>query len=266
MAVASCGDVQINIGGDGDDVPGSGMLITEDRNIGDFDTLTLAGEGTVNVRLGPTSLSIRTDDNLMQHIETTVSGSTLRIATEDGIDIEPTESVVYDVTTPTLTGVVLSGAGTIDVPDWEADSFSITLSGAGTVDLDALRSPSIDVTLSGFGDVVLSGETSDLDVTLSGAGSFEGGWLQASDVRVVTSGAGSAIVWATATLEELATPLTAHSRRILADELKKSLTAPDEVKAIDALSETWQPPDDVALKVLGRLQAAIERQNGTPTA
>ena len=201
LLFVSCGDVDITIDVDGDDVEGSGTLTTENRTVADFDQITLAGEGSVVVTNGPTSLSIRTDDNLLQHIETTVDGGTLRIATESGIDIDPTDSVVYEVSTPTLAGVTLSGAGSFDIGDWVVQTFSITLSGAGDIDFDSVAATSVDVTISGVGDINVAGQTDDLEVTISGAGSFDGADLQGANVAATTSGVGSATVWATQTLD-----------------------------------------------------------------
>ena len=65
-------------------------------------------------------------------------------------------------------------------------------------------------------------------------------------------------LWTAGTSPDLATPLTHASRQALAEELKKALD--EDHEAIDALASTWQPPDDVALKVLNRLVKAVRRQ------
>ena len=67
-------------------------------------------------------------------------------------------------------------------------------------------------------------------------------------------------LWAKGIISDLVTPLTHQSRQVLADELKKNLKGQEEHQAIDALASTWQVPDDVALKVLGRLSEAVEKQ------
>jgi hypothetical protein len=70
-----------------------------------------------------------------------------------------------------------------------------------------------------------------------------------------------AALWTRSTrLGELVTPLAAASRQVLAEELKQALTEDGDHEAIDALSSTWQPTDDIVLKVLGRLSSGIARQ------
>ncbi len=195
LLIAACGDVDVDLGRD---VDGSGTVITETREVSDFERITLAGEGSVIVTVGePASLSIETDDNLLQHIETTVRGNTLVIETEDGIDIDPSDSVIYRVSTRELTGLTLAGAGDFDVASADADSFSITLSGAGDVNVGALTAPELDVEISGAGRVELAGDVSTLDVTLTGIGNYEGADLRSARADVSTTGAGSATVWAT---------------------------------------------------------------------
>lgn len=190
----------IDIDGD-DDIAGSGTITVEDRAIGDIDRVVLAGEGELVIAAGPTSLSIETDDNLLAHIETVVSGRALEISTESGVDIDPSDGVVYRLTTPQLTAVTLSGAGTVDTGAWEAENFTIVLSGAGDLELGPLTTGSLAVTLSGIGEVTVSGSTGRLTMELPGAGSFNGAELAVRDADVTASGAGSATVWVTETLD-----------------------------------------------------------------
>lgn len=198
--VAACTDSIVIV--DSDRTKGSGTITTQDRNVGDFEKIVLAGEGTVLLDEGPAaSLSIETDDNLLTHIESTVSDGVLHIATEAGVDIDPTDSVIYRVTTPDVTDLTLSGAGRFDLADCDADTFTITLSGAGDIDIGRLAAKHLDVTISGVGQVTVAGEVNTLNVTLPGAGSYDGRGLESTSAVVTTSGAASAAVWATDTLE-----------------------------------------------------------------
>ena len=61
-------------------VRGSGDVIVEERDVSDFEEILVTGAGRVIVTQGGSeSLSIETDDNLMQYIETEVRGNTLEI-------------------------------------------------------------------------------------------------------------------------------------------------------------------------------------------
>ncbi len=176
-------------------VPGSGTIVTESRSVPAFDRIALAGEGEVVVVAGDEpSLTVETDGNLLGHIETAVAGRTLEIATERGIDIAPSRGVVYRVTTPSVTGVTLSGAGSVALGRWAADEFSVVLSGAGDVSIERLDARSLDVVIAGAGRVEVAGRVETQHVTLPGAGSYEAAGLESDHASVSASGVGSAVL------------------------------------------------------------------------
>jgi hypothetical protein len=145
--------------------------------------------------VGPeTSLSVTTDDNLLGHIETTVQGGVLEIATEQGIDIDPTESVRYEVSTPAVEKLTLTGAGDFEIAAVAADRFAVVLSGAGDVRIGELTADELQVDITGAGSVEVAGEVTSQTVNLPGAGSYEAAELK-------TSGVGSATVWVTDELD-----------------------------------------------------------------
>jgi hypothetical protein len=198
-ALAAC-DASIVVN-DGRGVEGSGTIVNETRDVADFDRITLAGEGTVIVsEADATSLMIETDDNLLVHIDTSVRNRNLEIATKPGIDIDPTDSVVYRLAAPDITGVSLTGAGRFVLGDCEADAFAVSLSGAGDIEVGNLSAGVLDVVIAGAGSVDIAGRVTSLDVTIPGAGSFKGRDLQSEGATVVTSGVGSASVWVTSEL------------------------------------------------------------------
>ncbi len=202
-ALAACADgIVIDIDGNADAVRGSGTIVTEERSIDAFDHITLAGEGEVIVVQGPdAALTIETDDNLLPLIDTTVSGTTLEIATKPGVDLDPTSSIVYRVDTPDVSGLTLTGAGSLRLDECDAETFSIALSGAGDISIGALTATNLDVTISGAGSVVVAGEVTSQAVNTTGAGDYNGRHLQSSEATVTSSGVGSATVWVTDTLD-----------------------------------------------------------------
>jgi hypothetical protein len=203
--LAACDD-EVLFDDDRRDVDGSGTVVTENRDVAEFEQVTLAGEGRVIITTGAAaSLSIETDDNLMQHIETAVSNRELNIKTESGVDIDPTDSVIYRITAPAISGIRLLGAGDIDLDSASGGDFEIELLGAGAIDIASLMAESLKVTIAGVGSVTVRGGVATQEVDIPGAGSYEGRSLQSRSAFVTTSGAGSAEVWATETLEATVT-------------------------------------------------------------
>jgi hypothetical protein len=204
--VTACGDgLVVNFDGDvfsGVGVDGSGTIVTEAREVGDFNRINLKGEGTVVVTEGrEASLTIETDDNLLTHIDTSVTDGTLEITTESGIDIDPTDTVVYEVAVPNIVGLTLAGAGRIRLGECRADSFAINLSGAGDIEIGALTTDALNAAISGVGSIVVAGTAESQVVTVSGAGSYEAADLQSVRATVTNSGVGSAAVWVTESLD-----------------------------------------------------------------
>lgn len=199
--LAACdAEIVVHVADDG--IDGSGTIVTETREVAGFDQVTLAGEGTVIVTTGADpSLTIETDDNLLTHIDTTVENGVLAIATEPTINIDPSDSVVYRVAAPDIVGLTLAGAGSFQLGECEAESFSVVLAGAGDIEIERLVADSLDVAIPGVGSVSIAGKVLSQEVTLPGAGDYKGDNLESSQATVTASGVGSATVWVTEQLD-----------------------------------------------------------------
>ena len=94
---------------------GSGDRITESRPVNGIDRVSLAGSGDVILSQGDReSLTVETDDNLMQHIVTKVDGGTLTLGTKPGVNISLTR-LRFTLTVQDLDGLNVSGSGKINV-------------------------------------------------------------------------------------------------------------------------------------------------------
>lgn len=187
---------------DGEDaIEGSGTTSSEARTVSNFTVVALDGEGTVLVTAGSEDgLTIEADDNLLTYLESNVEGSELRIATRDGIDIDPTEAPVYRVTVRELTGIRLGGAGAITAGAWAGDSFAITVTGAGDVTVGPLSVGSLSVDVGGVATVTVSGTAGSQDVTIGGVGEYVAADLESQTAVVNARGTGVGTVWAVETL------------------------------------------------------------------
>ena len=162
-------------------VEGSGNVITESREVSDFNEIVLGGTGRVVVDVtGTESLTIGAEDNIMPLLETRVSNGRLRLDTSGSIS--PTVEIVYTITAETLDGLVISGSGVVEA--------------------EAVDSTDFRVDISGSGDVVVEGTLSGLlSVSISGSGEFDGESLTAPDGQVDVSGSGNAVVHVTDDLD-----------------------------------------------------------------
>jgi predicted small secreted protein len=162
-------------------VEGSGNVITESREVSDFNEIVLGGTGRVVVDVtGTESLTIEAEDNIMPFLETRVRNGRLRLDTSRSIS--PTVEIVYTITAETLDGLVISGSGVVEAEAVDSTDFRVDISGSGEV--------AVEGTLSGL-----------LSVSISGSGEFDGESLTVPDGQVDVSGSGNAVVNVTDELE-----------------------------------------------------------------
>ncbi|MBC7890130.1 MAG: DUF2807 domain-containing protein [Ferruginibacter sp.] len=181
---------------------GSGNIITEKRNTGDFTGISVGGAFTVEIKTGPvTAVEVESDDNVIRFIETTVSGNTLKIRTKNGAGFNYAHFKVY-ITAPEIKSIHTSGAANVKVNGAlkSEGKISFDVSGAGdiTASVDA---PEISAELSGAGTIDLSGRTRNYEAEVSGSGNLKSGNLQSENTDVQVSGAGTARVHASVKLK-----------------------------------------------------------------
>ena len=192
-------------------IKGSGNVIVEDRKVSGFDKILVTGAGKVIITQGDSELlSIETDDNLMEYIETKVNGNTLEIGFKDDTvfssgggqtALDPSKGFTFRVTVIDLEAILLSGAAKFEVEKLKTDQLSIDLSGAGDVTVGDLNANQLDVVVSGAGDVEMVGKVELQNVLMSGFGRYQAFDLESQVTNVTISGAGGADLWVTDKLD-----------------------------------------------------------------
>ena len=130
-------------------VRGSGDIIVEDRKVSGFDKILIEGAGRIILTQGNSeSLSVETDDNLVEYIKTEVNGDTLEIGFEDNVvfssgsgrtALDPTGGFIFRISVIDLQAIKVSGAADIEAGKLKSDQLDITFSGAGKVLVDDLN-------------------------------------------------------------------------------------------------------------------------------
>jgi hypothetical protein len=183
-------------------ITGSGDMITETRQVKDFDKISVSGSGEVIVTQGESeSLSIETDDNVMKHIEAEVEGGTLKLGIKNGINLISTTRLVFYVGVDDLTGLSISGSGDVESDRIETGRLEVKISGSGDVKIASLTADAVKAEISGIGEIDLDGDVAAQDVDVSGSGQYLAGDLCSGSVKVSVSGSGGATVCATETLD-----------------------------------------------------------------
>ncbi len=172
---------------------GSGNVVSEQRDVGDFDEVTLSGVGNLSItQTGSESLTIEAEDNILPLLTSEVHGRRLVLGTEPGTHFSPKKPIRFTLTVKDLSAVRISGAGNAEIPALGTPSLRLEISGAGNMTVTGLAAESVEVTLSGAGSMTCAGEVRSQDVRISGAGSYHGEDLASVTARALISGTGSA--------------------------------------------------------------------------
>lgn len=181
-------------------VSGSGKLVTENRQVSGFNSVTFAGIGELTITQGATeSLSIEAEDNIMPRIQNKVTNGDLYIGfeTKNWQDVvRPTRTVKLDLKVRSLSNIDLQGLGSITVSNaLQADALTIKVGGAGGIKIARLVAGNLTIQMVGAGNVDLAGKVNAQTINLSGLGNYSGGSLDSQAATVNLSGAGNATVW-----------------------------------------------------------------------
>jgi hypothetical protein len=158
---------------------GSGVLVTDRRELAPFARVELAGANTVVVNVGaPQSVAVTGDDNLVGRVTTDVRSGRLVIDNTGNFTTQAPMRV--EVSVPSVDGVELGGAGTVTVEGVTSADFSAELAGEGTL--------------------VVSGTVQRVTAVLAGAGTLDLHDLVATESTAHLQGTGTIRVHATSTL------------------------------------------------------------------
>jgi hypothetical protein len=183
-------------------VKGNGNVKTEDRTEGAFTGVESRSNFSTYVGIGPQSIKIEAEENLLPYIETYVENGILRIDTKDGFWLKTNRSVKIYITSPRLNKIHVSGTGDVEGTTKITDSSKIDLEITGNanmkLDVDA---PEVISELSGNGDISLKGQTRDFNGKSTGNGHIRALDLQTENSKIEIYGNGTAEVSASVKLD-----------------------------------------------------------------
>ncbi len=147
---------------------GSGNIISETRSVSTFTEISVGGSFDVEIRTGPaTEVRVEADDNVIKYIETTVSGNTLKIRTENNHGFSNTHMKVY-ITVPTLTAIKASASADVIVDGILTSKEKIFFKTSSSADIKAeIDAPEVETEASSSSSITLRGKTKTYRATAS---------------------------------------------------------------------------------------------------
>ena len=173
-------------------IMGSGNLTTEARTVAAFHSVDLSTVGTLNVSQGiAQEVSVTVDDNIQQHISTSVTGGVLDIFVPAGVQLSNFDLTV-DVTMIDIKKLAMSGVGSLSsAMQIQIDTLDVELSGVGSATLD-LSVADLHTTIGGVGSVSLTGSVTSHEFTVAGDGDLVAFGLATDTTLVAIGGVGTA--------------------------------------------------------------------------
>lgn len=175
---------------------GSGDLVTETRDVGEFTAIDVSRAIRVEVAVAPgaPSVEVTYDDNLIDGIEVSVDGGVLVLDADR--NMRPSDGAKVVVRVAELDEISASGASSVRVTGTlDGDAVRLKVSGASRIDVPSVRASLLDVAASGASNVtVREGEVTDADLSVSGASRVELDAVVIARALVDVSGASRAEV------------------------------------------------------------------------
>lgn len=153
-------------------IMGNGHIVTDTRPVADFSEIEANGGFYIEWRNGPPSLSITTDQNLLQYITNENEDHRLRLHSRG--NLWPTHHINVVISSPTRAGAKLTGAARLTASQLSGHSFAIESTGAAKVTLD--------------------GNVDDLVTDMTGASKLDADSLQVKTATISSTGASRADV------------------------------------------------------------------------
>ena len=186
------------------EINGNGNVITQTRNVSDYDAVDLTGSMDVILIKGREgNIKVEAEENLQQHITTEVSGGKLKISVEKGYSLNPSRNSDIIITVPftDLDAVSLTGSGDIRSSDMiTARDFSLSVTGSGNVKLP-VQAENTSASITGSGDIDLKGRSTEFNCKVTGSGDISAFDFKAQHVRVTVTGSGDVQVYASESLK-----------------------------------------------------------------
>jgi hypothetical protein len=168
FAVAGCGSSS-------EQVKGSGNVISENRTVSGYDSISLNGSGRIEIEQnGSEVLSISADDNLLPYLTSDVKGHQLVLQVKSGYNLSPSKPIVFKVGVKDLKNVSCAG-----------DTNAV---------LKGIHSDDLKLEIAGSGDMSAEGTANRQEISIAGSGKYVGGGMKSRDTKINIAGSGDAVL------------------------------------------------------------------------
>lgn len=175
-------------------VIGTGPVVSETRVVKDFSAIDFGVPGEMlYIESDENAIEISAQRNIIDIIETYVSGGELKIRVRSDYNIRSSEDIRITVKAPGIHSLAVSGSGFLETLNTFAPvEGRLKVSGSGRIRVPDIDCASLDAHVSGSGAIeVLNGIAPAEELSISGSGNIDVLKVDAEKVTTQTSGSGN---------------------------------------------------------------------------
>ncbi|MCF8364895.1 MAG: DUF2807 domain-containing protein [Bacteroidales bacterium] len=183
-------------------VKGNGKVVTQERDPGNFSGIKVNCSADVYIKQGSQNqVIVKADENLLEMIETEVTGDILKVDINGSIS--NVKQLDVFITVENLNTIQINGSGDVESENTiQGIDLEIGINGSGNVELD-LDMKNVRTSINGSGDVSLSGVNGDFELKISGSGGFDGKDMRLNVCEITVFGSGDVELSGSATKVDL---------------------------------------------------------------
>lgn len=175
-------------------IRGEGPVVTETRAITNFTKIALHIPATLYVtQEAGYKCTIDAQQNILDILETPVSGGELKIKFPNGKNISSSTKIIIRISAPLYNKLNISGSGDISANGvLQTNALQLEISGSGSIYLNTTEvTGTLEASISGSGNVQINDGTAvQGTLHISGSGSIEALAVTMNDVEAHISGSG----------------------------------------------------------------------------
>lgn len=164
-------------------IDGNGDMVTKRYDVEDCDAILLRCGLDIHVKFGKEQkIELTMDENLVDLYGIESKRGSLVVDADD--NPQPSARAKLELTLRKLTRLKVSGAGDIEVEDYDGEELELIVDGAGDVEVDG-KAKSVVIVVNGAGDIdARKLRAENVEVTVNGAGDVEVFASKSADVSI----------------------------------------------------------------------------------
>ncbi len=186
-------------------IRGEGPSVTNIRSVSGFNAVSLSIDANVEIiRDSAFRIELHGQQNILNVVTTSVSGSTLDIDLKRHTNIRRHSPITVRVFMPELVSMDISGSGDMSCDNrFSCETLNMNISGSGNISFQGDVSNSVKANISGSGSITLGGAGTcrNARYIISGSGNINAEWMKAEYVDANISGSGDMRIYATTQLD-----------------------------------------------------------------